>query len=64
MPNIEINIKLTSDEFRAVLPDPIQKLFDSLVENLTSHTALSMDESKAYVAQMLLDYFKFKEAKK
>jgi len=55
MPKVEITVKLTVDEFRRMLPKELQTLFDDLSSNLTNNSALSEEEAKSIVAQVILD---------
>ena len=61
MPKIEVTVNLTPDEFREALPKELQELFDRLTSFLSEGSALSMEEAKGLVVQMLLDTLK-KEA--
>jgi len=61
MPKIEVTVNLTPDEFRESLPKELQELFDRLTSSLAEGSALSMEEAKGLVVQMLLDTLK-KEA--
>jgi len=61
VPRIEVTVNLTPDEFREALPKELQELFDKLASSLSEGSALSVEEAKGLVAQMLLDALK-KEA--
>ena len=58
MPKVEVTVTLTPDEFRKTLPEELRELFDRLTSSLSEGSALSMEEAKGLVAQMLLDALK------
>ena len=58
MPRIEVTVTLTPDEFRKTLPEELRDLFDRLTSSLVEGSALSVEEAKGLVAQMLLDTLK------
>jgi len=58
MVEVELVISLTPEEFRGMLPKELQELFDSLVSSLAEGVALSEEEAKGLVAQMMLDALK------
>jgi len=55
---LKVEVKLTPDEFRRLLPKSLQELFDYMVSHLTGNTALSEEEAKALVAKELLEALK------
>jgi len=55
---VETTIWITPDEFREALPEELRELFDSLVSSLAESSALSEEEAKGMVAQLMLDTFK------
>lgn len=58
MPKIEVTVKLTPDEFRKSLSKELRELFDMLVSSLVEGSALSEEEAKGVVAQLMLDTLK------
>ena len=61
VPKVEVTVTLTPDEFRETLPEELRDLFDKLASSLVEGSAMSVEEAKGLVAQMLLDALK-KEA--
>ena len=55
MVRVKTVILMTPDEFRNILPEKLQGLFDRLVLSLTEGSALSEKEAKGLIAQMMLD---------
>jgi len=62
MPKIEVTVKLTPDEFRKALSKELRELFDMLASSLVESSALSEEEAKGLVAQLMLNTLKQKEA--
>ena len=58
MPEIEVTVKLTPDEFRKMLPKRLQEFFDSVVLILMESIELSEEEAKTIVARELLQALK------
>ena len=58
MPRIEVNVKITPDEFRDALPPPLRDLFDFMVAHLVHATSFSEEEAKTLVAHEMLEAFK------
>lgn len=61
---MRVEVKLTSDEFRALLPDGFRGLYDRLVESLEHNSGLGEEEAKLVVAQVLLEALRNREAEK
>ena len=51
---MKVEIKLTPDEFRKMLPEELKKAFDAIVSNLMQYAALSEEEAKTLVAHEML----------
>ena len=54
MPKIKVEIRLTPDEFRKMLPDELKELYDDLCQKLTEISALSPEEAKIIIANEML----------
>ena len=55
---LKVEIKITPDEFRKMLPEELKKAFDAIVSNLIQCTALSEKEAKTLVAHEMLKALK------
>ena len=58
---IKLNLYLTPDEFRELLPiysPELQKVFDELCKKLEEIAGISEDEAKTIVAQIMLEELK------
>jgi len=59
MPKVEITVKLTPDELREILSEPLREVYDELVKSMGEH-GFDEDESKMIVANLILQSIKKK----
>ena|GEM_PF-5377310 len=55
---MKVEIKITPDEFRKMLPEELKKAFDAIVLNLMQCAALAEKEAKTLVTHEMLKALK------